>query len=32
MDAKIAAGEALGSLYCVPVLVKDVCDTFDEQF
>ncbi len=29
MDAKIAAGEALGSLYCVPVLVKDLYDTVD---
>ena len=29
IDRKIAAGEPLGSLYCVPVLVKDLYDTFD---
>ncbi len=29
IDAKIEGGESLGSLYCVPVLVKDLYDTYD---
>jgi len=29
IDQKIDAGEPLGSLYCVPVLVKDLYNTFD---
>jgi amidase len=29
LDAKLAAGEPLGSLFCVPMLVKDNFDTHD---
>lgn len=29
IDARLAAGESLGSLYCVPVLLKDNFDTHD---
>ncbi|ROO28174.1 amidase [Salinisphaera orenii] len=29
IDARIAAGDALGELYCVPVIVKDLYDTAD---
>ncbi|EED30508.1 glutamyl-tRNA(Gln) amidotransferase subunit A [gamma proteobacterium NOR5-3] len=29
IDARLAAGETLGSLYCVPVLLKDNFDTHD---
>lgn len=29
IDQKLANGEPLGSMYCVPVLVKDLYDTYD---